>query len=234
MSSKTPMPESAVERVLAALVVDPSKRQEINIRDGWTCQSVGHDKLSEPDVPIILVENGPKHYTEIVKAIRGKNKWIVLWSERRRIILKAPDVTHHRELENESDYNRIIKISTECKIAGLSGVLAGAAITEMIKKIKSTTDEFVNRGVFSTHYIKNRLIQNIETRIDKKLIQIQPLVDKDPESMLEGLGWNIAMSEGTHRINDTVSMVITKQANLSVRGGGASCPKLHCHIGTVR
>jgi len=228
------MPESEVERVLAALVIDPSKRHEINIHDGWDCQSVGYDKLAEPDIPIILVKNGPKRHGEIVNAIRGKNKWIVVWSERRKIILKEPDGVHHRELENESDHDRIIKIATECKIAGLTGVLAGVALAEMIKKLKSSTDEFVNRGVFSTHYIKNRLLQNVGGRIEKKLERVQSLLDKNPDKVLEELGWDVGTSEETRRVDETVSVVITKQVNLSVRGGGASCAKLHSHIGAFR
>lgn len=220
LSTKTPMPESEVERVLAALVIDTSKRHEINIRDNWNCQSVGYDKLAEPDVPIILVKNGPKHHREIINAIKGKNKWIVLWQERKRLILKELDGVHYRELENESDCDRIIKIATECKIAGLTGVLAGVALAEMIKKLKSAADEFVNRGVFSTHYIKNRLLQNVEGRIEKKLERVQATLDKNLDNVLEELGWDVGTSEGIHRVDETVSVVVTKQANLSVRGGG--------------
>lgn len=224
LNSKSSIPKPVAERILSSLVTDASKKHELCLHKSWMCQNVGHDEHDDPDVPIILIERGPKSYTEIVNLIKGKNKWIVLWTERKRIILKSPTDIHHVELKNESDYDRIIKIFEESKIADLVGVRAGAAITEIIKRIKSATDEFTNRGVFSTNYIKNRLFENAGELIDKHLEQVHMSIGKSVNDILEKLGWNISSSDGVHRINSVVSIIITNQSNLSVREGGGVAP----------
>ena len=59
------------------------------------------------------------------------------------------------------------------------------AMRNAIENIPTTTEIFNNRGVFSTHYLKNRLFDNNTTNLDN----IEGLWDCDVKKSLELLGW---------------------------------------------
>ncbi|MDA7955485.1 MAG: hypothetical protein MPI91_08365 [Nitrosopumilus sp.] len=200
--------------LLASLGVDPAKGREMELDARWASRSFNHDRQTN-DVPIIVIERGPKNMAEVKNSMRNFDACIVLFEERDMLFLKATTFTHTVSLGSPEEYERIASILASCDIAGAtSEITMIIAITKAINAIPNATGDFDNRGIFSTHYLRNRLFGDIRWDADSLAERIRPMAGQDPGALLEALGWD---QSDTEHYGGRVSITVTGQDDFSIR-----------------
>ena len=197
------------DQLLASLGVESDTKHEIPLDEKWLCYSLNHDRPTR-DIPIILITQGPKNIEEVKKAVKGFTTCIIIFIPRNTLLLKAPNLSNTTVLENESEYERISNVLESCNIARASSEIAmQLAIVKAIDTIPNSTGYFENRGLFSTHYLLNRLFD--QRNIDDDVKKIKQVIEKPPDRILEALGWKINSD------NEIISIIITKQDDFSIK-----------------
>ena len=202
-------------QLLSSLGVNLAEKNKMPY-ENWLCYSLNHNNPTK-DIPIILVERGPKNASEVKKFLKKFDICIVVWAERNMLFLKALCYSHSTVFENDAEYEKISSILTSCNIADATSELKmSLAITNAIKAIPSTTSDFDNRGIFSTHYLRNRIFQDIDIDMDAKISGIKQKIGQSPDKLLTALGWDISNPDGTY-YDGKVSVVITAEDDFSIR-----------------
>ncbi len=203
------------EALFASMGVSLDAKQKMPLHEGWVWYSLNHPNPSK-EIPIILIVRGPKNIAEIKKQVKNFQTCIVFFKEKNVLFFKSLDESHITTLENNSEYQRITSIlkSTDIESAQDEFDLQ-LAIKTLIDKIPNATGDFVNKGLFSTHYLRSRIFADTRQNVDLNLDNIKEKIG-NTEQLLQALGWDISNSSGQYYDN-TVSIIITKQDNFSIR-----------------
>ncbi len=176
------------------------------------------------DLYLILIHDGPKNVTEIKRWVEsyGRDQCIIYYSNKDTMIIKSINKIHVESLENE--YSRIKSIIESSGIRTVSDKFdLMLAMDEILKTIPYTTKDFVNRGLFSTHYLKKRIFA--DTRQDLKTV---PKISGTVQEILSTLGYH-----NESGIDGIVSVTITNQKDFSIREGENVAPS-HTAISTLK
>ena len=106
------------------------------------------------------------------------------------------------------------------------------AISKSIDKIPNATSDFVNKGLFSTHYLRSRIFNDTRQNIDEKLEDIKEKIG-DVNKLLESLGWDIANSTGSY-YDGMVSITITDADDFSIRKNESDVAPSYTAVATLR
>ena len=206
---------SSQDILFASLGVNLDVKKEMLLHEGWHCYSLNHENLSH-EIPIILIEDGPKNITEVKKSVKNSDVCVVLFSKQNILFLKAFNESYTIVLSSDIEYERIALILRSCNIANASTELVmNTSIVKAIKIIPNSTGDFDNRGVFSTHYLQGRIFDAIRRNIDVDVEKIKNNIEKNTTDILELLGWNTSNLDGIY--DNKISIIITEQDDFSIR-----------------
>ena len=179
-------------QILASLGVSPDARRSMDL-EGWDCYSLNHASKSK-SIPILVVESGPKNIAEIKRAAKKFDSCVILAPNLRKIFISTLEKTHTVSLDSDAEYDRIARIFQANNVgAAKNGFELNANLENAIDAIPSTTDDFENRGLFSTHYLRNRIFDDAQDDVD---ITVLRDAGTDTRALLEALGWKITDSGG--------------------------------------
>ena len=221
MGSSNKMSEEMQVALLRAFGADMSKKLEAKI-DEWDGRSYPHSLCH--DFKFVVIEHGPKS----IKAVKAKfqldDEYIVLIPNMCTILLKSGMKSRIETLGNKSDYNRVLTVATGSSIIRASNeVTLGAALDEIIDTLPKASDDFVNPGMFSAHYLRTRLDDNLWSDVNSIVEDIQKKTPQKKE-LFAMLGWTNVTKPGTHKINSNVTLIMTLQDDLSLKVGDQPAP----------
>ena len=223
---------SSQEALFASLGVNLDSKKEMPLNAKWECYSLNHENPSG-DIPIIFVEKGPKNLREVKKQVKNFKTCIIFLKEKNILFFKTSKESHAVTLENNSEYQRVTNIvkSTDMENAEDKFDL-DFAIRTLIDKISNATGDFVNKGLFSTHYLRNRIFTDTRQTVENKLDDVKEKIG-DTKNLLDALGWDISNPAGSY-FEKTVSITITDQDNLSVRKNETEVAPSYVAVATLR
>ena len=208
-----------VDRLLRLFDVDPSKRRPIDLGSGWECYSVKRADGEDPPAPVLLVVSGPKGMADIKRAI-GIDRCIVIFVPRRMLLLRALGKSLAVQLDGEGEFERIERILASCNISGTARTAYLGGLLKAIDGIPASSAHFDNRGVFSNHYLRNRLWDDLRRDIEPEAKAAGAALKGGAEAVLGALGWDMGSAERdgrTYRFNGTSIVVAPEGRDLSVR-----------------
>ncbi|MCY4489855.1 MAG: hypothetical protein OXC46_00130, partial [Thaumarchaeota archaeon] len=197
----------AQTQLLKSLGVSADMKLSMGI-EGCDCYSLNHDTASKA-VPILLVESGLKNTTDIKRAAKPYPICVIISSEIKKMFIKTLEKSHIILLDSELEYLRISEILNANNVrAAKNEIEMNLLLEQVIEAIPNTTKDFVNRGVFSTHYLRNRIFDDVVNDVD---IHTLRKAGNDVKKLLDVLGWKI------NEVNDVARVIITEQENFSIR-----------------
>ena len=194
-------------QILASLGVSVEMKRRMDL-DAWDCYSLNHNSKSR-DVPILLVESGPKNITDIKRVAKYYDTCVIISSELKKMFVKTLEKTHTASLDSDMECFRIAGILKAQNVgAAKSETELNAYLENAIEAIPSTAEDFENRGLFSTHYLRHRIFDDAPDGIDVSALRE---AGNDVKKLLDVLGWKI------NAVSDVAWVVITGQENFSIR-----------------
>ena len=211
------MPDTRVEGLLGMFGVDPSKRQRLDFGRGWECYSVQRADGTDPHVQAVLAVRGPKNLAEFKKAVKAD--CVAAFVPKNALFLRALGESCSVALESGGDYERIGAVLQSCNFAGAklrTEYLGG--IRNAIRAIPaSETPGIVNRGVFSNHYLKGRIWDDLQRDVSSEAEKVGAALGSGAKAALAALGWKLDGASGrTHRF-EGASVIVVPNRDLSVR-----------------
>ena len=180
------------ERLLSLFDVDPKQAQPLDFgRKGWKCYGLRRSDGSDPLAFVVLAESGPKSVAEIKKVIASDKDCVVFLASRNMLFLRALGDSRAVPLDGEGEYERVCRILASCNISGTLPTRYLGGLNKAIHDIPKATAHFDNRGIFSNHYLKNRLWGDLRRDVGPEAEAAGAAIGKGPEAMLEALGWSL-------------------------------------------
>ena len=208
-------------------------KREMPLHEGWICYSLNHQNPSK-EVPIILIERGPKNIAEIKQQTRNFSTCIVFFEEKSLLFFKSMDESHVTVLENDAEYRRIASILKSAGMAKAGDEIdLQLAVKTLIDKIPNATGDFVNKGLFSTHYLRSRIFEDTGQDVDASRLDGVKNAIGDTKRMLETLGWDVSNTSGSYH-DGTVSITITGQDDFGIRESDADVSPSYTAVATLR
>ena len=87
----------------------------MDLNEKWLSYSLNHNSNTS-DIPIILIERGPKNITEVKKVMKNFNNCVILFLERNTLFLKIPGASITIVLDSSSEYERTASILQSCNL----------------------------------------------------------------------------------------------------------------------
>ena len=210
---------------MVSLGADPNSKTPIpEFSDSWEAFSFKNTQGIAPPFPIILIDAGPKNTADAKKVLMRFPSCVVLFqtktSSHYMLFLKAGDQSMLIKLENSGEYEQIKSILNTFGFVNIKTKLdMMKCIQEAIKSAPTHTSDFDNRGVFSTHYLKNRLFDDINQDIKSiaKEISEKTKSEHTTQEILGWLGWNNIKDDGICHTSDIVSIVVSEGNNLGTK-----------------
>ena len=211
------MHDARVEGLLAMFGVDSSKRQKLDFGRGWECYGVQRADGTDPHVRVVLAVRGPKNLAELKKAITAD--CIVAFVPKNALFLRALGESCSVVLESGDDYERVGAVLQSCNLSRTKlGTEYLGGVREAIRAIPvSEMPGIVNRGVFSNHYLKSRIWDDLQRDIGPEAERVGAAMGSGAKAVLAALGWKVGEAPGrTHRL-DGASVIVVPNRDLSVR-----------------
>ena len=212
--------ESHTGRLLSLFDVDPKQAQPLDFgRKGWKCYGLRRVDGSKPLAYVVLAESGPKSVADIKKVIATDTNCVVFLVSRNTLFLRALGDSRAVPLDGEGEYERVCRILATCNIAGTTPTRYLGGLNKAIHDIPKATTHFDNRGVFSNHYLKNRLWGDLQRDIGPEVEKAAAAVGRGPEAMLAALGWSMdaaTRSGSAYRFNNVSVVVAPRGRDLSM------------------
>ena len=166
---------------------------------GWRTYRFVRTDGGDTPYPALLIEHNTRAVTDAKRQISGLFHCIALFR------LKSGYSLFLKSKSNSTVF--VLDGADACEQAGAALSSAGfaaastamkmrRAIRQTIQNIPTTTKNFNNRGVFSTHYLKSRLLEDIGTETDG----LEGVWNGDAMASLRLLGWTgLEGSGGVYR-----------------------------------
>ena len=197
-------------QLLEAMGVTMTDVPNIKLDENWTCYNLSGPKLK--DAPIILIKDGPKNIADVKKRTRGYHACVIFSVNLRKLFLKSLEKSYTVSFDGDAEYERISGIIKKHDLSDAQDSFEMTfVISQIIDAIPNTIGEFENRGLFSTHYLRNRLFDDFIPTIHAD--DLKNTV-KDPNKMLSILGWKY--DNGIHKTDHAV-VIVTEQSDFSTR-----------------
>ena len=209
------------EQLLSALVANPAEKRPITLND-WESYVLNHSGGTK-NAPILQIVRGPKSISEVKKILSQHDSCIILFEKRDVLFLKTPEKSITVALGTDSEYERVSSILTRCNVRD-AGTEFGLQrrIGSVIEAIPNSTGDFDNRGLFSTHYLKNRMFGDARPGVDEMVGEVKSKLARPAADILRALGWKGVM--GAHHDGGNAHIMITSQNDFSVREGATDVP----------
>ena len=211
------MPDTRVEGLLGMFGVDPSQRQRLDFGRGWECYGVQRADGTDPHVRVVLAVRGPKNLAELKRTITVD--CVVVFVPKNALFLRALGESCSVVLEGNDDYERVGAVLQSCNFsdAKLKTEYLGG-VREAIRAIPiSEVSGIVNRGVFSNHYLKSRIWDDLRRDIGPEADSVETALGSGAKAVLAALGWKLDEAPGrTHRL-EGASVIVVPNSDLSVR-----------------
>lgn len=211
---------SRTGRLLSLFDVDPRNALRLDYGDKrWKCYRLRRADGSYPRAFVVLAESGPKSVADIKKLVASDKDCVVYLASRNMLFLRALGDSRSIPLDGEGEYERVCRILASCNITGTLPTRYLGGLNKAIHDIPKATTYFDNRGVFSNHYLKNRLWDDLRRDIGPETDAVAAAIEKGPESMLAALGWDLdgaKRSGSAYRFKCTSIVVVPKGRDLSV------------------
>ena len=209
------------ERLLSLFDVDPRQSQPLDFgRKGWKCYGLRRADGSDPLAFVVLAESGPKSVAEIKKVIAADKDCVVYISSRNILFLRALGDSRSVSLDGEGEYERVCNILASCNISGTLPTRYLGGLSKAIHDIPRAAAYFDNRGVFSNHYLKNRLWDDLRRDIGPEAEASGAAIEKGVEAMLGALGWSLDGAKkvgAAYRFGGTSVVVAPRRRDLGTR-----------------
>ena len=184
----------------------------------WECYGMRRADGSDPPVPVVLAASGPRGIADVKKEITA-DSCIVLLAARNTLFLRALGTSLSVQLDGEGEHERVCRILESCGISGKAmRYLKGLRCA--IRNIPISSAHFDNRGIFSNHYLKNRLWGDLRRDIGPEVDAVANALKRTPEEMLAALGWDLDDGKRTGRtcrFRGASIVVAPRGRDLSVR-----------------
>ena len=155
---------------------------------GWKRYMFLKPDGTEPPIPVLLMEHKAKSIPDAKRQISGETYCAALFHLKSfwHMFFKAGSKSAVFGLDSGDAHEQILAVLSSINFAvATTKVKVSLAIMRIIQDIPTTTKNFNNRGVFSTHYLKSRLL-NSSSRFSDDL---KAVWDGDTEKSLNLLGW---------------------------------------------
>ena len=135
---------------------------------------------------------------------------------------------HTFSLRKDSEYSKAIAVFRKHTITA-DILTAHAGLADILKDMDTSSESFTNRGLFSTYYLENRMLKDLEQvkrrKITKEAMPVLEALrtsDQKVTALLEALGYDLQEKEDTGYsllVNGTAvsSIIVTDRANLDVK-----------------
>ena len=187
--------ESRVTRLLD-LVGAPSSWRDLSFSDSEYANWAARSRLvggNDSNVRTVLIRSGPKSTTAVRNIARRLNiRGAIAFKTKNagyRVLLRTDEKSRIFPLDSDAACGHMEAAFKRAEF-GTTPIRAEVAIEDVVDTISLSTADFTNRGwgVFSTHYLENRLLPQLEkTKLDEAEELRASL--GNAEKMLSALGW---------------------------------------------
>ena len=206
--------------------------REAQLENGWLCYILNHDTPTR-DVPILLVERGPKNVAEIKKRFKDVDAYIALFAERGRIIFRFFDKFEPVPIQTEVERESVVSVLSSQNVAGCDSELdMQVKIDAVIDAIPKATRDFDNRGLFPTHYLQGRIFDDMRRDIGADIGKVRDSLGGKPAEILKALGWEVSGS-AVNRVGST-SIVVTDKEDFGIRERESDIPPSYTAVAELR
>lgn len=147
------------QQLLSSLGVSHDMKRTMDL-EGWNCYSLNHNSQSR-NTPILLIESGPRNIADLRRVAKKWDTCVMLASNLGKLYIKTLEKTHTVSLYSSVEAEMIVKIFLAKNVAAAKNSFElNAYLENSVDAIPSTTDYFENRGLFSTHYLQNRIFDD--------------------------------------------------------------------------
>ena len=211
MTSKTPkktetMPEipNMIRDILSTIGLSSECRvlPDSGGQTGWGKYRFSKADGSDTPVPVLLFEHKAKAISDAKSQVSGIFHCVALFHLKSRysIFFKSGSYSAVFGLDSNDACEQIQTVLSTADFASSdSKVKSRLAIRKTIENIPTTTSNFNNRGVFSTHYLKGRLL---ERNGNAKTDGLEAAWEGNTKKSLSLLGWrDLDGSNNVYRSN---------------------------------
>ena len=156
---------------------------------GWGKYRFPKANGSDTSVPVLLFEHKAKAVSDAKSQVSGIFHCVALFHLKSSysIFFKSGSYSAVFGLDSNDACDQIQTVLSTADFASAdSRVKARLAIRKTIENIPTTTSSFNNRGIFSTHYLKGRLLEGND---NAKADGLEAAWDGDAKKSLNLLGW---------------------------------------------
>lgn len=206
-------------QLISSLGASVEAKRPTQIGD-WECYSLNYNTKTAK-VPVILVAGGPKNMTELKQEAKKLSSCVLFLPSLQKIFIKIGNTTDVISLESDPEYLRVASILKAQNVPDAkNGLLFMTCLKNAIESIRNTTGDFENRGLFSTHYLQNRIFNEYDVNLEIDNFKRAP---SDVRARLSALGWDKAPNP------EIVTVITTPQDNFNTRtgGGGSAAPSYY-------
>ena len=143
---------------------------------------------SEPPIPVLLIAHKAKSIPDAKRQVSGSTHCIVLFHLKSswHMFFKAGSKSTVFGLDSGDAHEQILTVLSSADFtSAITKSKARRVIRRIILDIPTTTKNFNNRGVFSTHYLKSRLLESNGPLSD----DMGAIWNGDAQKSLHLLGW---------------------------------------------
>ena len=146
-------------QLFSSLGVSLDVKSPVDI-ESWDCYSLNHNSKSS-DVPILIIESGTKSAADITKAAKRYDTCVIIDFTLKKMVIKTLEKIHTILLESDMECSRIADILNFQNIkTATNEIEMNAYLENAIDAILNSAGDFDNRGLFSTHYLRNRIFDD--------------------------------------------------------------------------
>ena len=136
---------------------------------GWSQYKFTRTDGSDTPIPVLFLEHKAKTIPDAKRQVPGLQYGIVLFCLKSRysIYLKTTTSSLVFALDDTDTYVRVGAALSSAGFASAGTKMKmSMAIMKSLQNIPTTTEHFNNKGVFSTHYLKGRLLDSDAAKAD--------------------------------------------------------------------
>ena len=220
------MSKSVASQLLPLFGVDPGQVQHLDFGNGWDCKSILRSDTAKPPVPVILIKSGPKNIAEVRKMIKHDGCVVLIESGKPSLLLRSMNESYAVVIDGDGELDRVKSILRRHSVDEAKSILVfEAKLLKVIVALQTATEYFDNRGVFSNHYLRNRIWDDIKfaQRNMEQEVEAVRAVLGSTKDMLAALGWKADIKDRVYKKLDA-SIVVTNQSELGIRIGDDVAP----------
>ena len=217
-----------IHELLEKTGIDPNKKINYDLNNidenakDWKTYTFRRRNNSISPFPILLIESGPKKISDVKKITKKMGKYLIMVLKINNLytlFLKSDKLSKTIQIDNITIFNQVISLLNTQKFdGGEMGMMV--AIETAIRTAPSTTSDFINKGIFSTHYILNRMLNDIKKRnieIEASKINIKIF---DIEKTLNSLGYEFQKESDLYTVKtkyDRLVVVTTDNEDMNIQ-----------------